>query len=123
MAANDFNNKYCDRTKAFAIHLCRLMKQTGPGDTGIVIRRQMIRSACSMAANIRAASRARSPAEYYAKMCIVVEESDETLFWIDLLTETEPLKNEAIMKLKKEAEELLKIFSATKRTLRSKLTS
>jgi four helix bundle protein len=80
-----------------------------------------LRSTTSVAANYRAACRARSMQEFYAKLCIVVEECDETLFWIELLNESGVVKNLSIKMLKKEAEELLFIFSSSRKTAKLNL--
>jgi four helix bundle protein len=117
---NDFNNKYCLRTKQFAIKLCTVLDIGQPKEATRIIIRQVIRSGTSMAANFRAASRARSRAEYYAKICIVVEETDETLFWIDLLKETRLIPGEKLEFIQREINELLKIFSTTKKNLKPK---
>ena len=80
--------------------------------------KQLFRSATSVAANYRAAGRARSKAEFISKLSIVVEEADETLFWLELLEESKLCKNP---ELKKEAAELLYIFSASRKTARENL--
>jgi len=77
-----------------------------------------MRSGTSVAANYRAAGRARSRAEFVAKLGIVVEEIDETVFWIELLSETEVLSQEKTRPILKEANELLAIFAASQRTAR-----
>ena len=79
----------------------------------------MVRSGTSVSVNFRAASRARSSAEYYSKICIVVEECDETLFWLELLEEILTVKNQEFSTIKNEAIELLKIFSVTKKKLKT----
>jgi four helix bundle protein len=82
------NEAFRNRTKSAAIRIIRLF-QTLPG-TGEaqIIGKQLLRSATSIAANYRAACRARSAAEYHAKLSICVEEADETVFWLELLTES-----------------------------------
>ncbi|MCC2640180.1 MAG: four helix bundle protein [Nitrospira sp.] len=72
-----------------------------------------------MAANYRATCRARSRAEFLAKLGIVVEEADETVFWVELLEETGILFGESLSALKTEANELLAIFAASQVTTRS----
>lgn len=81
---------------------------------------QIVRSATSIAANYRASCRARSRAEFIAKLGIVVEEADETVFWLELLTESGVLSENNSTDLRKEAKELLAIFSASRRTAKSK---
>jgi four helix bundle protein len=116
---NDFNNKYCERTKFFTIQLVRTLDLYHTREATRVIIRQILRSGTSISANFRAASRARSKAEYYSKICIVVEECDETLFWLEILLETDLLLKDKLLPLQKETTELLKIFSTTRKTLKN----
>ena len=115
---NDFNNKYCERTKLFTIQLVKTLDWVQGREATRVIIRQILRSGTSVSANFRAASRARSKAEYYSKICIVVEECDETLFWLEILLETGSIPKEKLIPLHNEASELLKIFSSTRKTLK-----
>ena len=115
---NDFNNKYCERTKLFTIQLVKTLDWVQGREATRVIVRQILRSGTSVSANFRAASRARSKAEYYSKICIVVEECDETLFWLEILLEAGSIPKEKLISLHNEATELLKIFSSTRKTLR-----
>jgi four helix bundle protein len=75
-----------------------------------------------VAANYYSATRGRSEAEYYSKLCIVVEECDESMFWIDFLIEVQVLNEVHAKDLLEEAGELLKIFSSIKKKLRLKRT-
>ena len=120
---SNFNPKFRIRTKHFAIKLCKLFNKPQNGESIRVLVRQIIRSGTSVASNFYAATRARSAGEYYAKLCIVVEECDETLFWIDFITELYSYKDENIIKLKQETSELLAVFSSTKKTLKQKFKS
>jgi len=116
---NDFNNKYCERTKVFAIQLCKSFNFYQNKEAARVVIKQLLRSGTSVAANFRAATRARSKSEYFSKICIVVEECDETVFWLEILCEAGLVPAEKIISLQKESIELLKIFSATKKKLKS----
>ena len=111
----NFNNHFCFRTKNFALSVCKLLDTFSYKESTKSITKQLIRCGTSVAANFRAASRARSHAEYYSKICIVVEECDETLFWLELLENLVKEGNKDILKNKKEALELLKVFSVTKK--------
>ena len=102
---SNLNPKFRIRTKHFAIKLCKLFNKPQNGESIRVLVRQIIRSGTSVASNFYAATRARSAAEYYAKLCIVVEECDETLFWLDLLIDAELMKTEELIPLHKETEE------------------
>ncbi len=88
---------------------------------GQVIGRQLLRSATSVAANYRAAGRARSKAEFYSKLCIVVEEADEVVFWLEIIQESKMSDSQELILLRKEALELLYIFSASRKTARENL--
>ena len=115
----NFNNHFCARTKKFAISVCKLVDTFPFKESTKAITKQLVRSSTSVAANFRAASRARSSAEYYSKICIVVEECDETLFWLELLKDLLTDKNSDICKIKNESLELLKVFSVTKKKLKT----
>ena len=116
---NDFNNKYCERTKVFAIQICKIFNDYQNKEATRIVIKQILRSGTAVAANFRAATRARSKAEYFSKICIVVEECDETVFWFEILSEAGLIPAEKIIQLQKESMELLKIFSSTKKKLKS----
>ncbi len=80
--------------------------------------KQVLRSGTAVAANYRAACRARSRVEFAAKIGVVVEECDETVFWLELLTETRVVKPARMGPLLQEARELTAIFTAAQRTSR-----
>jgi four helix bundle protein len=84
-----------------------------------VIAQQILRSATSMAANYRAVGRARSQAEFIAKLGIVVEESDETVFWLEMLGDSGMVPASKLTDLNNEANQLLSIFSASRRTAKA----
>jgi four helix bundle protein len=104
------------RTKKFALEVIKFFQRLPKTEEAKILGKQLIRSATSLAANYRAACRARSKQEFFSKLCIVVEESDETLFWIELLKDSNLVLNSDIELLKREAEELLFIFSASRKT-------
>ena len=116
-STHDFVRELKRRTKAVAINLVNLMERSGKSPALGVIRYQLLKSGTSVAANYRAACRARSKNEWYAKMCIVVEECDETVFWLELLLESEVTIDEVeVRTLGKEYFELLKIFAKARST-------
>lgn len=104
------------RTKAFALRVIKLVDAMPRSPTGQVIGRQLLRSATSVGANYRAACRAQSRAEFAAKLSIVVEEADESLYWLELLEESGLFKPERLADLRKEADELLSIAIASRKT-------
>lgn len=108
------------RTKQFAIRTVKLSAALPKTTEARVLGTQVLRSGTSLAANYRAACRARSRAEFIAKLGIVVEEADETVFWLELLVDTEIVERDKMNDLLKEAHELLAIFSASRRTAKAK---
>jgi four helix bundle protein len=80
--------------------------------------KQLLRCGTSVAANYRAACRARSRAEFVAKLGIVLEEADESAFWLELLIQTGTIKKEKLNNLLNEANQLTAMFSASRRTMR-----
>jgi four helix bundle protein len=107
------------RTKRFAIRIVKLFRSLPHTDEARIIGKQVLRSGTSVAANYRAVCRARSKAEFVAKMGIVVEEADETVFWLELLVETNIVKQARMNNLLAEANELLAIFAASQHTARN----
>lgn len=76
----------------------------------------MLRSGCSVGANLRAATRARSKAEYYSKLSIAVEEADETAFWMELLIASEIVSEKKLEALYNESIEITKILAVSRKT-------
>lgn len=108
------------RTKQFALRVIRLFRALPGTEESRILGRQLLRSGTSVAANYRAAGRARSRAEFAAKIGTVVEETDETVFWLDLIVEAGVVRADRVTDLVCEANELLKIFSASQRTVRAR---
>jgi four helix bundle protein len=106
------------RTKAFAIRIVKLFRSLPRAEEARIIGRQVLRSGTSVAANYRAVCRARSKAEFISKIGVVVEETDETVFWLEMLIETKIVPAQKLAELLKEANELLAIFAASQRTAR-----
>ena len=106
------------RTKQFAIAVIRLVRGLPNKPESWVIGKQLLRSATSIAANYRAAGRARSHVEFIAKIGVVVEEADETVFWLELLMEAAVSQSRDLPELLREANELVAIFAASQRTAR-----
>jgi len=105
-----------NRTKKFAIRIVKLFRSLPKTDEARVIGKQVLRSGTSVAANYRAVCRARSKAEFIAKVGVVVEEADESVFWLELLGETGIVQQKRLEDLLLEANELLAIFAASQRT-------
>ena len=107
------------RTKAYGLRVIRLVEALPKGQTAVVIGRQLLRSGTSVGANYRAASRAKSKADFIAKMGIVEEECDESLYWIEVLVEAGLVDSERVAELMKEGGEILSMVVASIRTARS----
>lgn len=106
------------RTKIFAVRVIQLVRRLPKGVAETVLGKQLIRSATSIGANYRAACRARSRAEFAAKMQIVQEEADETQYWLELLTGIVGNQSEELSHLRIESTELSAIFTASIATIR-----
>ena len=111
--------KLQNRTKQFAIQIIQAFSSLPKTEAARIIGRQFLRSDTSVAANYRAVCRARSRAEFISKIAVVVEEADETLFWLDLLVDAGLTQNQAVSALRTECAELLKIFSRSLTTAKS----
>ena len=107
------------RTKEFAKRVINLCRQLPESREGRLIGNQLFRSGTSVGANYRATCRARSKAEFIAKLGIVLEEADESLYWLEMLAETQVVKADLLAPLMKEADELVAIFVASLKTARS----
>jgi four helix bundle protein len=105
-----------DRTKRFALTVIRLCRIVQPSQEGRIITRQLLRSATSVAANYRAVCRSRSRPDFVSKLGIVLEEADESLFWLELLVDAGVIQADKAHPLLDEANELVSIFVASLRT-------
>ena len=107
-----------NRTKRFALRIIRLFKRLPRTVEAQVLGKQLLRSGTAVGANYRAVGRARSKAEFVSKMGVVVEEADETVFWIECLGESGIRRPDLLAELLKEANELIAIFAASQRIAR-----
>src|SRR4051794_13280398 len=114
MTADDLKR----RAKQFALRGMKLVAALPGNMGGRAGGNQLIRSGTSVGANYRAACRARSPAEFAAKLGIVVEEADESEFWLELIAEGELLAAERVDSLRTEAGELVAITVASRKTVK-----
>lgn len=109
------------RTKNFAIQcwdLCKKLPKSREFDAYV---RQLIKSSSSVGANYRAASRAKSDKDFINKMKIVEEETDESMYWLEIFSEISPEYESEIKTLNNEANELLAITVASIKTVRKRL--
>lgn len=106
------------RTKRFALRVVRVMQSLPRAREADVLGRQLLKSGTSVGANYRAACRGRSQAEFIAKLGIVEEEADESLYWMELLTEADLVKPDRLPDLMTEGSEILAIVVASINTAR-----
>src|SRR6266699_2946164 len=112
------------RTKAFALRAIKLVDALPRSLATQVIGRQLLRSATSVGANYRAACRAQSRPEFAAKLSIVVEEADESLYWLELIQESKLIKSDLLTGIikesnEKESNELVAIMLASRKTAKT----
>jgi len=107
-----------DRTKSFAIRIVKLYRSLPHTADSQVVGKQLLRCGTSVAANYRAACRGRSRAECIAKIGLVVEEADETVLWLEMLSDCDIVPRQRCEEILKEARELSAIFTASQHTAR-----
>lgn len=109
-----------NRTKALVLEAIKFYQSLPKTEEAKIIGRQFMRSSSSVGANYRAACRSRSKAEFFSKLSIVVEEADETAFWLEILIEAEITNNENANKLLIEVNEILAIMAKARKTVSDK---
>ncbi len=107
------------RTKLFALRIIKLGKSFKPDEIDSILLKQLKRSATSVAANYRAAIKAKSKKDFVYKLNVIEEEADESYFWLELLCDAEIIKAEKLSLLVNEAKELTAIFTAQGRTAKA----
>jgi four helix bundle protein len=105
-----------NRTKRFALRIVKLYRSLPKSEEGRILGKQLLRSGTSIGANYCAACRARSRAEFVAKLGIVLEEADETAFWLDLMQEAGIFPETRLRDIVRESRELVSIFVTSVRT-------
>ncbi len=108
-----------ERTMKFAVRVLKFADALPRRSSGRTIAGQAARSGCSVASNYRAALRGKSRADFVNKITTVLEEADETTFWIELAGRAGLLPTGRLEKLRMEAEELTKIFNSTRTTAKN----
>ena len=109
-----------DRTKKFAHHCVKLCADLPKTYLGNHIEGQLIRCSTSVASNYRAACIAQSKASFISKLSIVLEEVDESHFWLEFIIDEKLLKEERVLPLLEEAEQLTAIFISSRKTARTR---
>jgi len=112
--------KFKDKTKKLGLRVIRLVDALPKSKVANTISNQLLRSATSIGANYRAACRGKSTADVLAKLAIVEEEADETLYWMELLIEADIISQEELKSLMAETNEILAMTVASIKTLRLK---
>jgi len=104
------------RTRQLALRIVRLAASFPRTRIGDVFARQLVRCGTSVAANYRSACRARSHTEFVARMGVVEEEADETVFWVELAAEAGLVRHQRVDRLLTEAQEIVAIVTASRKT-------
>jgi len=108
------------RTKQFALRVIKLVNALPKTTAGFVIGKQLMKSGTSVGANYRAVCRARSRAEFLSKIAIVIEEADESAFWLEIIIESKLMQAGLVAPLLNEADEIIAIMVASRITASSK---
>jgi four helix bundle protein len=111
-------NEMKARTKSFALRIIKLVEALPSNRTADVVGKQLVRSGTSVGANYRAACRAKSNADYMAKMGTVEEEADESAFWLEVIVESGLMKEELVKDLLDEADQIVAIIVSSINTAR-----
>lgn len=112
----DFAESFKKRTKLYAIKIIKLCRKLPSTREASIISTQLIKAGTSVASNYRAACRARSDKAFYAKLCIVVEEADESVFWLEIIRDAGIYKNNGLQNLIDEGNEILAIVAKSRKT-------
>ena len=113
----DYKIEIKERLKSFSLQILQLSGKIPVSISGKVINYQITKSGTSMYANFRSALRARSKAEFFSKLSIAVEETDETEMWLDLILSSGIVKDESVVQLHLESIELLRILSRMRKRI------
>src|ERR1700743_767212 len=111
----EFAEVFKKRTKKFVVDNIKFFRTLPKTKEAKIIGLQLLRSSSSVGANYRAACRARSQAEFHSKLSIVIEEADESIFWMEVLVEADVIKAEQIADLMNEGNEILKVVSSARK--------
>jgi four helix bundle protein len=111
--------EFKNRTKKLALRVIKLVSTLPKGQAADISAKQLLRSATSVGANYRAACRGKSQADLINKLTIVEEEADETLYWLELLIESEIVSETKLSLLMTETNEIIAMTVASIRTLRN----
>jgi four helix bundle protein len=111
------------RTKEFSYRVIKLYRSLPRNAEAYTIGKQLLRCGTSVAANYRAVGRARSKADFVSKIAIVLEEADESVYWLECIADNNIVRAELLSDLIAEANQLVNIFSASLQTAKSNTSS
>ncbi len=109
-----------ERTRKLALAVVQLVESLPRNQTAMILGKQLLRAGTSVGANYRAARRGKPAADVIAKLSIVEEEADESIYWMELLADANIVERDRVSPLTKEANELLAVTVASIKTLRSR---
>jgi len=112
--------EFKNRTKQIALRVIRLVESLPNTNSAQIIGKQLLRSATSVGANYRAACRGKSEADVLHKLSIVGEEADESLYWLELLVESNTISETKLSALMRDINEIVAMTVSSIKTLRSK---
>jgi four helix bundle protein len=116
----EFAESFKKRTKEYVVRATKLYRSLPKTGDAKIFGNQFLRAASAVGSNYRASCRARSAEEFFSKMSIVIEEADESCFWMELIVETELLPLNRVAPLIKEGYEILSIAAAARKNTPSK---
>lgn len=117
---SQFVEQFRNRTKKFVVDNIKLYRDLPKTDEARIVGKQLLRSSSSVGSNYRAACRSRSQAEFHSKISILVEEADESAFWMEVMVEAEIIRKDKIAYLLNEANEILKVVASARKTVSDK---
>src|SRR5471030_2146862 len=120
MEKSQFVEQFRNRTKKFVVDNIKLFKCLPKTEEARIVGKQLLRSSSSVGANYRAACRARSQAEFSSKISIVIEEADESVFWMEVMIDADILTQTQVNHLIAEGNEILKVVSSARKTITDK---
>ena len=117
---SQFVEQFRNRTKKFVVDNIKLYRDLPKTDEARIVGKQLLRSSSSVGSNYRAACRSRSQAAFHSKISILVEEADESAFWMEVMVEAEIIRKDKIAYLLNEANEILKVVASARKTVSDK---
>ena len=114
-AKEEFVENFKKKTKKYSLDAIKIFQNLPKTEESQIIGKQFLRSALSVGANYRAVCRARSKAEFFAKLSITVEEADEVLFWVEVMTESDIYNKGHMKDFEREGREILSVLATARK--------